>query len=184
MLSLDDRKAETLSRLDELRQARGAAYLEGRKFDHADIEAAERELEAITAAEGEVARREREAHGKAVEARKREMWATVARTEERRLKALDDAQKAAKSMASAVAQALACGVEITDLIHQFDPSLKLSLRDDFKDRLSRHLGSELRSAIDMNRAFGSITFPERQDCFAGSWREAEEKIQHPSLKGK
>lgn len=183
MLSLENRKTDVLSRLDELRQARGAAYLDGKAFDMADIEAAERELEAITAAEGEAARREREAHGKAVEARKREMWATVARTEERRLKALDDAQKAAKAMASAIAQALACGVEISDLVHQLDPSIKTDLRDDFKDRLSRHLGAELRSAIDMNRAFGAITFPERQDCFTGSWRAAEEKIQHPSLKG-
>jgi hypothetical protein len=183
MLSLEDRKTNVLSRLDELRQARGAAYLDGKAFDMADIETAERELEAITAAEGEAARREREAHGKAVEARRREMWSQVARTEERRLKALDEAQKAAKAMAAAVAQALACGVEITDLVHQLDPSIKTDLRDDFADRLSRRLGTEMRSAINFNRKWGVIQFPEHRDCDRGSWRAAEEKIQHPSLKG-
>ncbi len=183
MLSLDHRKSEVLSRLDELRQARGTAYLDGAPFDYADIEAAERELEAIVAAEGEAARRERAAHAEAADARRREMWAMVARTEKRRLEALDKAQKAAKDMAAAIAETLACGVEITNLTHQLDPSLKLSLRDDFAERLSRHLSTELRAAIRFDRKWGAIQFPEHRDCDRGSWRAAEEKIQHPSLKG-
>lgn len=183
MLSLDDRKTEVLSRLDELRQARGSAYLDGAPFDHADIETAERELEAIVAAEGEAARRERATHAKAVEVRRREMWVAVARTEERRLAAVDDAQKAAKDMAAAIAQALACGVEITDLASQLDPAMMLSLRDDFAERLSRHLAMELRAAVAFNRKWGAIQFPEHRDCDRGSWRAAEEKIAHPKLKG-
>ena len=59
--TLETRRSEAETRLNELRSRRGAATLDGKKFDVSEIDVLENEIASLDAAEGEQARRERAA---------------------------------------------------------------------------------------------------------------------------
>ncbi len=61
MTDIGDRRIEAEAKLGKLRSARGAATLDNKAFDPAEIASLESELASLDAAEGEATRRERAA---------------------------------------------------------------------------------------------------------------------------
>jgi hypothetical protein len=118
-MHLQERKSTATARLDELRQSLGANTLDGGGGAvpiSDEIAQIERELQAIEAAEGETARRQRAAEAEAEAARLAELKAALAKNEDARLTAYRNAEAAARQLATELKNVLAASRVVRDNI--------------------------------------------------------------------
>jgi hypothetical protein len=179
---LTARKTDALTRLDTMRQERGAAMLDGADFDHAAFAAVETELEALTEAEGEQVRRDRNAMARAEAERLNGLRNTLTIVEEQRLDAVDRAEKAARELADALKEVQARSADASKLIRALDAGNAMHLDAySVELRLSNRLATALKPVTGLRRRFGQIVFPEAQNAYYSPWRAAEQAIAAPDL---
>lgn len=179
--SMSDRRRDVEHRLETIRAARGVAMLDGVNFDSQPLQSLECELEAITAAEGEASRREREATGKAEEARLKELRALLAQAEDRRLDAVERAEKAAHAYVAATKEVLDTSADIARISHGLGVNSTHHSAYEAELRLSLRLVCAMKPLTALRGAFGQIRLPAARAPYYDPWREAEAAIVKPAL---
>lgn len=182
-MDLARRRAEAEVRVHALQQARGVALLDGRSFDSRELTALETELEAITAAEGEEARRAREAAIIAEKARLAGLRDKLAKRNEERLEAAAKAEQAARDFTEQVKLWIAANRDCADTVRKLNQKGGAGIIDENETRLrvSLLLASVVKPLTGMGRKLGLIAFPDQQDRFGGNWAETERTITEPEI---
>jgi hypothetical protein len=142
--TLADRHVAVSMELTELEAMQGAAVLDGQSFDPAPLVALRHELEALSAAEAEAARRARKAAALNAE-EARELSRVAAESEHGDLlKAVAKAEKAFAGAVDAVAAVLASAERLRTLMQAagIRPPMLLD-RSALRTALSRSMGAEL-----------------------------------------
>ena len=181
MTDITDRRAEAESRLEALRQQRGIATLDGQEFDNAALAAVETELDALTAAEGEAVRRDRQQLARAEMERIAGLRDKLAVTEEHRLEAIDRAETHARGLAEALKEAMTRSGELTRLLRALGAGAMQTDAYLAEHRLSLRLVSALKPVTGLRREFGQIRLPDARKPFDEPWRAAEEAIAAPDI---
>lgn len=172
---IDARRADATARLDTLRQEAGAALLDGRAFDASALTSAEAELEIISAAEGEVARRRRDEEAEAEAARKAGLYARLGQLETDRLAAVAKAEEGARAMVDAIREILRLADEERTAMNQIPVRPEHGLMaHSLAERLSYRL-STLLLKVDRPYQFGAMRLQPGPFPKDMSWVEAEAK---------
>ncbi len=175
--TLDTRKAEVTERLADLRRQRGAALLDGNAFDHAEIDQLTAELSAIEAAEAEAVRRERATSAEQGRQRRRELLAAFKIEDARRLKAVADAETAAKRLGEALAEALGAGADCVLLMQALGLKPKTALeKRDSEIRFGGRLAVALRPVTGHRQTLGHLILPPPAPSHSADWVEDEAYI--------
>ncbi|MBB3288755.1 MULTISPECIES: hypothetical protein [unclassified Rhizobium] len=149
--------AQTL--LDELRQERGIALLEGKSFDHKRILDAEAQLDALQIAEVEAERRRRENTERERLAQIKAKKAELRHLQNLRLSAIDDAENAAVGLMLALKQLSATTLKASAAINALGFPVPVSLSPSEVDlRTSIRVASILSEATS-NGHLGLIKLP-------------------------
>ncbi len=180
--SLADRLLDVSAQLDDLREQRGVAYLDGKPFDTSQIRALEEEFETLRNAEAEAVRRERIEAEMAQERRRQEVRKHIADTEPKRLEAIMAAETAATALVVALK-------DIETFSQELDTSLsKLGVRcadlspDSVKTRFSNRLSAAMRPILTRGwREYGDIVFPNPFDSWMREWVPAEMQLIAPVI---
>lgn len=180
-IPIHERRAAAIHRVAELRREQGNALLEGQSFDHAPLLDAEREIEALEAAEGAIARREREAAAKVLADARRKMRKQIGGHEQKRLDAIDRAERAASDLAGALKEALDAAAEISVGVRLLGlPPVRYLEANDYRNRLSCRLAWAFLPLTGPGRHFGQISFPD-SGMYRVSWLIAEAALVQPSI---
>lgn len=168
------RKVQTEARLDALRAQRGIAMLDGTEFDSATVTELEQELDALTSAEGEAARRERVLLAQAEEQRQDNLRQLLAMVNDQRMEGIERAEKAAHELTDALKDVMARSADTVKIVRALDcgPALRLDAYE-VESRLSQRLTAALKPVTGLRRRFGHIMFPEAQTRYAGTWVAGE-----------
>jgi phytoene dehydrogenase-like protein len=142
-----------------LRRQRGAARLDGRKFDDSAISEAETKLEALQDAETERVRREREAAAKAWQAKRKELLEQRAHQVELYLEDVAAMEAGARQFLAGRDAALGRADNIIKLTVALDTSVPLALsRSSITSRLSGYFAALMSSSKEYKRQFGGISW--------------------------
>ncbi len=117
MTDIAERRTEAETKLSELRTARGAATLDGKNFDPAEIASLESEIASLDAAEGEQARRERAATESKRRKRLSELRKELAALEATRLGEIQDANMAARTLAETISKHFDTVRQMSEVAH-------------------------------------------------------------------
>jgi hypothetical protein len=160
-----------------LRRQRGAARLDGRKFDDVAIPEAKTKLEALQDAETEKIRREREAAAKAWQVKRKELLDQRAHQVESYLDDVAAMESAARKYLEARNAAVARAETIAKLSHEIDAAVPLTLsRSSVVSRLSGLFAALLSSGREYQRSFGSLQWSGGSlYSSAASWTAVENK---------
>lgn len=175
MTDINARRTALQNEIDALRRARGAALVDGHKFDGKALLAAETELEALEDMAGEIARRATaDADRQQAEARAgladrfdhvAEQWLT--KTEE--------AEMHARAMVAALKEADAAGAELLPLTRELTGETPVALMlTEQQVRRSRSLSGLLHSHSGTYH-YGDIRLPPAIVPIQTPWTEAERK---------
>ncbi|WP_442577908.1 hypothetical protein ACSBOB_20390 [Mesorhizobium sp. ASY16-5R] len=171
--SIGARLAAATQRLADLRREQGAALLDGQPFDHGGLTEAENEIAALNVAETESVRREREVAAKAVDDAHRKMRRKIGKQEQKRLAAVERAERAANELASALKEALETGTGIEASVRVLGHRpIRYLEANDYERRLSCRLAWAFLPLTGPSRAFGQISFPD-SGMYRVPWRQAE-----------
>ena len=166
--------------LEHLYGARGAAMLDGKKFDDAKITKAEAQLRAIDDAENERVRREREKTARIVQAENERKLKLIVRKENERQTAWAHAQVAAQNLAMAISQIIKAtdaertiwgelGVFVPHELGPHTNRMRLSLRIANKLAKVTECGAQIGSAIHLRGVGGLFSGDE-------DWKDEEMKL--------
>lgn len=183
MIDLSERKRDLESQTEVLRRQHGAAVLDGVQFDVTPLLAAESEMEAISVAEGEMARRHRAETATAEAMRIAGVREKLGVTETHRLEAVERAERAARDLAGALSEARHYGKEATRMLRSLGvhPSMELDHYEQ-ETRLSMRLSATMRSLTGLSGRFGNLHFSTKGDRrFDAGWREAEQAVALPNI---
>ncbi|TPJ85523.1 hypothetical protein FJ434_16490 [Mesorhizobium sp. B2-5-13] len=178
------RRATAETRIAALQQARGVAMLDAKSFDSRELTALETELDAINAAEGEAARRVREAVAAAEKARIASLRTKLAKVNEERLEAAGQAEKAARDFTEQTKLWIAANADAARLVRSLNKTgggAGLFDAGETEQRISRFLTNVLKPLTGLGRKLGQITFPDYWNRFDGSWAEIERTITEPEI---
>ena len=142
-----------LGRIETLRRERGAALLDSKKFDHAALAAAERDLEALSDVENEAARRASEALAKAAAERRAQVAAVVASHDQARMAALAAAEQAARELVKSLLSYREECDAIVSAMRPLGPSVPGSL---LPQQVARRMGAFIAGSL----------FPIRSDTYS------------------
>ncbi|CDX58577.1 hypothetical protein MPL3365_30191 [Mesorhizobium plurifarium] len=186
-MDLARRRAAAETRIFALQQARGVALLDGKSFDSRELTALETELDAITAAEGEEARRSREVAIAAEKARLTGLREKLAKRNTERLEAAAKAEQAARDLCEALKLWAALNGDAADLVRALNPqsgpkrSAGLLDRNETEIRMSRFLANVMKPLTGIGRKLGPITFPDYWNRFDGEWAKIERSLTEPEI---
>ncbi|RWN11462.1 hypothetical protein [Mesorhizobium sp.] len=181
-MDLARRRAEAETRIFTLQQARGVALLDGKSFDNRELTALETELEAITAAEGEEARRTREAAVAAEKARLAGLQHKLDLLNGERLEIAWKAQKSAEELCEYIKLWLVMNADCARLVRTLNGKGGAGIldRNDTAIRISRLLANTLKPLTGLGRQFGLIKFPDAP-LESAHWAETERKLTNPEI---
>jgi hypothetical protein len=178
-----DRRTELEEELDRLGREQGAAWLDGKEFDAAQIDAAQASLDALDRAEAESTRREREvAHAAAIKDR------AEARQEARRVAATQAAalvriEESAKALAADIAVVGRSARTLAGLYRRVGLRRPVSVdQAGVFVPISRLLAGEL-SGLDSRCGLGDLSLP---DVPKPDWRAFAATLENhldPLVKG-
>lgn len=182
MTDISTRRTEAETRLAELRQMQGIALLDDTEFDHSPLNAVEKELAALDAAEGEAVRRQRQEAARAEQERLANLRKTLTVVEENRLEAVDRAEKASRDLCDALKEVRARSADGTRLLRALGvhPAVQLDTYES-EFRLSLRFAAALKPLVGLGRRFGQITFPEARSPYDKPWRAEEQAIANPDI---
>lgn len=177
MSTLERQRIAAEARLALAEKRAGESYLDAETYDASTIIAAEADLVAIRAAEGELARRERAATVAAEAARVAAARERLIETEAKRLDAVEWAETAARNLSAALIEVMAHGRDVTRLVRSLGGGSCLPLDSyDHAMRLSCRLSSAMTPLCGVTRRFGQVAFGTDRPPFDQPWRAAEEAI--------
>ena len=183
--TLQTRRDTAETKLTELRSQRGAATLDGKKFDPPELNDLESELASLDAAEGEQARRERAAAQAERLKRLTELRKQLSALEATRLGAVQDANMAARDLARAIERVLTTNAEMAKVATEITGGKAPSIlgAHGLVQRLAGRLAAVMQSIPGHPARFGSIEWSgaslfRPQD----DWRALEQKVFEPHLK--
>ena len=174
--TLDDRRRSVESRLQAMRHAQGVAMLDGKDFDDSTLQGLANELEAINAAEGEEARRQRQQMTVAEQERLTNLRATLAVVEEHRLDAVHRAEKHSRDLGEAMKEVRARAADAAHLIRALGGSGYPLEANEQELRMSVRLSCALKPVTGIRARYGQIIFPPARAPFDNPWRDEEAKI--------
>ena len=115
--TLQTRRTEAETKLSELRSARGAATLDNKEFDPAEIASLESEIASLDAAEGEATKRERAATQAGRRKRLSELRKELAALEATRLGEIQDMNSAARTLAENIGKNFDTTRQMSEVAH-------------------------------------------------------------------
>lgn len=163
-------------KLETLRKERGVARLDGQAFDNALITAAEAELDALDAAEGEAVKRERIEYEAEMKRRRSVARSEVLRLEEQRLEAVQAAHTAAIDMMVALMDIQTYADKLSTTLQTLGVSSWEAPASGTRDRLSRRLASVMGPLMTSSRQYGAIAFPEPVSTYSAEWLTDERRL--------
>jgi hypothetical protein len=175
-IDLDERRRSVEDRLLSMRHAQGVALLDGTEFDSSTLDSLAGELEAITAAEGEDARRKRQQTATAEQERLANLRVTLGVVEEHRLEAVDRAEKAARDLAEALKEVRARAADAKDLVRAMGVSSIVLDVHEQEFRMGQRVSAALKPVVGLRRRYGQIILPETRTEFDKPWRDGEKAI--------
>ncbi|MER9174604.1 hypothetical protein NKH72_13525 [Mesorhizobium sp. M0955] len=180
--TLDDRRRDVEARIETMRTAQGAALLDAKDFDNTDLDRLANELHAISAAEGEEMRRQREKAAVAELERLSNLRKTLMVVEGNRLEAVDRAEKAARDLCDALKEVRARSADATRLLRALGvrPAVLLDVYE-LEFRMSLRFAAAIKPLVGLGRRFGQITFPEARSPYDKPWRAEEQAIANPDI---
>ncbi|SMH36075.1 hypothetical protein [Mesorhizobium australicum] len=182
---LSTQRDAAAQRVEDLRDQRAAAALDGLEFDDSLLVAAERELDRIADAEGLRARRSREATAQALQAQRAATRLKMAKSVKRYLAAIDSAEKASREMAIALKQVREHAEELNQQATVLGIGSPAALHGNtLEERLSRRMSVAMRPLTGHTNRYGPLNWPPPPDPAAhwfGSWIDAERAILKRSL---
>ncbi|TGR22401.1 MULTISPECIES: hypothetical protein [unclassified Mesorhizobium] len=184
MMDLARRRAAAETRILALQQARGVALLDGKSFDNRELTALETELDAIGAAEGEEARRSREAAIAAEKARLAGLREKLTKRNEERLEAAAKAEQAARDFTEQCKLWIAANHDCADTVRKLNQKGGAGIIDknETELRISQMLACVLKPLTGMGRKLGLVTLPDAVPSrFGGKWAETERTITEPEI---
>ena len=117
MTDIAERRTEAEAKLGKLRSQRGAAVLDNKKFDPAELDALESEVASLDAAEGEQARRERAEAQAERQKRSSELRKELAALEATRLGEIQDMNSAARTLAENIGKHFDTVRQMSEVAH-------------------------------------------------------------------
>src|SRR5438552_16339615 len=164
-MTLDTRRAEVESRLQQLRSTLGAQVLDktgAAPEARAEIEAAEFELETIAAAVGEATRRQRHLDQHTEANRLGALRTQLRNRELDRLAAVKDAETSARSLSGALQTILEIAREQLRVMQEIDGKIPIQLDPiEVETRLANYLAAELATIKGARRhRLGRIDLPQ------------------------
>lgn len=170
--TLEDARA----RRDELRRQRGIARLDDTPFDEAALDAAEREVSALSEALNEQGRRAAAARAHARREGVARSVATLKRLEGRRLKAVAEAEASSRSLVAALNAVAAAGEQMRAGLRESDLPVPLALSEGaMADRLSQRLAAVLGRLEGHPTRFAQVTWRPSWRAPGADWREEEKR---------
>ncbi|TIL43414.1 hypothetical protein [Mesorhizobium sp.] len=176
MTDISTRRTEAETRLTELKHRQGVALLDDQEFDHTPLDAVEKELAALDAAEGEAVRRQREQAAKAEEARRTALKEKLERLNQDRLDAAERAEEAARAFTEASKEWIARNADCARIVRALNKTgggAMLLDAGETEMRLSQMLTCALKPLFGLRRKLGMIVFPDPWSRYAGEWKETE-----------
>lgn len=171
------RRAALEVQIADAQERQGAALLDGRPFDASGLAELHGQLNALIAAEGEQARRERDKLERQEQKRLASLRATLEQVEQDRLAACDRAQAAARELAKAMSEIVARSADAATISGALGARGGSELvQTEVETRLSVRLTHALAPLIGRRRRWGSITVPEAWERYGGSWRDGEQAV--------
>lgn len=134
---------ELESKLSSLKRARGAAALDGRKFDSTAIDAVQAEIDARSDADGELARRKRETADVAFHAKLKAQRVELGAVKAAYLEDTKQAQEHVRGAAAAISRMLAAAEKMARLSHEItgDAAPTALFHSDLKLRAGNRMSS-------------------------------------------
>jgi hypothetical protein len=170
--TMAERRSALTAEQGTIRAKRGAAVLDGHRFDDRRLREIDSELDRMDDAEAESTRREREAATAAEKVQKAARLAQARECNAARVKALE----AAESGARAMCEALRTFFDNTAAVGDGNPSSSLSRRQT-EQRISRFLASMLTPLSTANsHGFGFMTWLSIPPEFRGRWAKIEQTL--------
>lgn len=164
-------------RIETLKRERGAAKLDGRKFDDSAIGTLETELKALDDADGERARRDRAAAQAEVEEQRAKLRGRVAELEAERLAAVGDAERAARELAGAIGRVIEISMDEASTLHAATGAVPMPLhRTDVENRLSGRLAAVMQTVKGNRCRVGHIDWIAGHYKAETDWKEAEQAV--------
>ena len=185
MTDIAERRSEAETKLGKLRSQRGAAVLDDKKFDPAELNALESELVSLDAAEGEQARRERAAAQAGRLKRLTELRKQLSTLEDVRLRAVQDANQAARDLARSFERVLTANAEMAKVATEITGGKAPSIlgAHGLVSRLAGRLAAVMQSIPGYPARFGSIVWQGASLYRAADdWRALEQTAFEPHLK--
>lgn len=165
-------------RIEALKRERGAAKLDGRKFDGSAIETLETELAALNDADGERARRDRAAAQAEVEEERAKLRSQLATIEQDRLAAIADAEKAARALSESIGRVIEFSGEMAATLHRLTGTVPMELHvPAIENRLASRLSAVMRTTKGRSRyRIGHLDWLASHFSPETDWREAEQAL--------
>lgn len=165
------------TKLDSLRRDRGAALLDGRKFDAGEISRLENDLAALDDANGERARRQRAAAQAEWQCEQAQQRARVVTLEADRLAAVAVAEQAARSLAAAIGKVIEVSMDEAAALHKATGAAPMALhRPDVENRLAGRLSAVMQTVKGHRHRVGHIDWIAGHFRPETDWRQAEQDL--------
>lgn len=170
-------------RIETLKRERGAAKLDGRKFDGSAIETLETELAALNDADGERARRDRAAAQAEIEEQRTKLRGQLATIEQDRLAAVADAEKAARSLSESIGRVIECSGDLATTLHRLTGAVPTELHvAEIENRLASRLSAVMRTTKGRSRyRIGHLDWLASHFSPETNWQEAEKALLEKHL---
>jgi len=164
------------ARRDDLRRRRGIALLDDTTFDHAALDAVEREVSALSAALAEQERRVAVARAESRRGALMKSAATVKRLEGRRLKAVAEAEASARNLVGALNAVAETADQMRAQLREGGLPVPLALAEGaMADRLSQRLASVLGRLKGHPTRFSQVTWRPSWRAPGADWHEEEKR---------
>lgn len=171
---------QLLNELASLRNARGAAVLDGRRFDGRRLAQVETELAALDDAEAEGARRAHEAHEAAAVEHRKGVVQRITELNGIRLAALERAEKFGREMAAALDEVFAAsrGISETCRLGGIQQPYVLDQKAT-EQRVAQCVVALLQPLGQARSAFGDLRWRLPPAEASGSWVDMDRKLTGP-----
>jgi len=185
MTDISERRVVAETKLTELRSARGAAVLDKKTFDPAEIASLESEIVSLDAAEGEATRRERAATQAGRRKRSGELRKELSALEATRLGEIQDMNSAARTLAETIGKHFDTTSRMADVAHLISSqSAPIPLQAPAVAlRISARLSAVMGAVTGYRHRLGHIAW-EGSSLYraADDWRALEADLMERHLK--
>lgn len=177
----DAKHRKAVERLEELRQQRGVALMEGKTFDNRLINVAESDVDAFAAAREEHVRRQREKAEERFRIHTNDQKTKLLEVVESRQKSIEDADASLKALADALERYLSTSKEACQLITGLGGSFSTISDYEVRRRAAMRISLAMKPFTGSANRFGGIEFVTLSPEFVlpdgtspkHSWAEAD-----------